>query len=247
VPTVCDAAPARPVAIVTGGGGGIGSAIVHRLVAAGWAVAACDVAWSADDFAATEHVEAIAMDVRDPASVDAAVAAGARLGTLTAVVNCAGVLRSTPIEDVDDDNMTLMWEVNVAGVARLCRAAVRASAGLDAIVNVGSIASRMSQLPGISVYGATKAGVESFTRALAYELGPRGVRVNAIAPGFIEVPMSESMRRVSGGEEGAVTHVPLGRMGTPSEIAEVTEFLLSGRASYVHGAVVVVDGGACVA
>jgi 3-oxoacyl-[acyl-carrier protein] reductase len=237
--------PELPVAVVTGAGGGIGSSIVRRLVAAGWRVAACDVDWSADSFEEAPLVSRLHMDVRERASVDEAITAAGRLGSLQAVVNCAGVLRATPVDGFDDDALTLMWDVNVAGIARVCRAAVAASPSLAAIVNIGSIAGHLGRLPAISVYGATKIGVESFTRALACELGPRGIRVNALAPGFIQVPMSESMRAVSGGEDGAVSHVPLGRMGAPSEIAEVTEFLLSARASYVHGAVVVVDGGAC--
>jgi 3-oxoacyl-[acyl-carrier protein] reductase len=233
------------VAIVTGGARGIGAAIAARLAQAGYRVLACDADWDEATVELGPAIAAHAVDVRDRAAVEAAVTAAGELGEVRALVNCAGVLRATRLDALDEDDLTLMWDVNVAGTARFCAAAVRACPRLAAIVNIGSISGRLGQLPGIALYGATKIGVESLTKALACELGPRGIRVNALAPGFIAVPMSSAMRAVSGGENGAVTHVPLGRMGRAEEIAEVTEFLLSPRASYVHGAVVIADGGAC--
>jgi 3-oxoacyl-[acyl-carrier protein] reductase len=235
--------PAR-LTIVTGAARGIGAAIASRLLEAGHSVFAADVDWREPVLASGPGITTCELDVRDTDSVDAAIDQVNEIGAVTGLVNCAGVLRATSLEQVDDADLALMWDVNVAGTARLCAAVARSCSELEAIVNIGSISARMPQLPGISLYGATKAGVDALSRALAKELGPRGVRVNSLAPGFIEVPMSDGMRAVSGGKESAVERVPLGRMGSPEEVAEVTEFLLSPRASYVNGAVVVVDGGA---
>jgi 3-oxoacyl-[acyl-carrier protein] reductase len=93
------------------------------------------------------------------------------------------------------------------------------------------------------MYGASKAGVMAYTRYLACELAPQGVRVNCLAPGYIAVPMSPSMRAVSGGEEALIPTVPLRRLGTVDEMAEIVEFLLSDRASYITGTTIVADGG----
>jgi NAD(P)-dependent dehydrogenase (short-subunit alcohol dehydrogenase family) len=232
------------VAIVTGAARGIGAAIAARLIESGHHVLGGDVDWDDPVIEESESFARCDLDVRDFESVDAAVAAASELGRVRSLVNCAGVLRATSVVSLDDRDVATMWDVNVAGSARMCVAAVGSCPQLEAIVNIGSISARMPSLPGIALYGATKAGLDAYTRSLACELGPSGIRVNCLAPGFIDVPMSAGMQTVSGGRQGAVQQVPLGRMGAPAEIAEVTEFLLSSRASYVHGAVVVVDGGA---
>lgn len=232
------------VAIVTGAARGIGAAIAARLIEGGHRVLGGDVDWAdpvIDESISFVHCD---LDVRDQASVESALAAANELGPVRGLVNCAGVLRATSVASFDDEQVATMWDVNVAGAARMCVATVRSCPRLEAIVNIGSISARMPSLPGIGLYGATKAGLDAYSRSLACELGPRGIRVNCLAPGFVDVPMSAGMQAVSGGREGAAQQVPLGRMGAPKEIAEVTEFLLSSRASYVHGAVVVVDGGA---
>jgi 3-oxoacyl-[acyl-carrier protein] reductase len=228
------------VALVTGGAGGIGTAINDRLLEAGYTVLAGDLA---TDAPTSGKVHAMPLDVTDAGSVDEFVAAGVELGPIRAVVNCAGVVRFTPVTGFDDAEASLLWEINVAGSARVCRAAASHIAEGGAIVNIGSLTGSFGRLEGASLYGATKAGVEAFTRYLACELAPRHVRVNAVAPGFIAVPMSPSMRAVSGGEEEVVKQVPLGRLGETTEIAEVVEFLLSQRASYITGTTVLVDGG----
>jgi NAD(P)-dependent dehydrogenase (short-subunit alcohol dehydrogenase family) len=143
---------------------------------------------------------------------------------------------------MSDDDVLAVWDVNVAGAARVCRAAVPHMAAGSAIVNVGSVTARSGRLRGASAYGASKAGVEALTRYLAVELAPR-IRVNAVVPGYIRVPMSPSMQAVSGGEDKLVESIPLGRLGEPSEIADVVGYLLSPRASYLTGSVLVADGG----
>lgn len=235
-------AQAQGVALVTGGAGGICAAVNRRLAQAGYTVLAGDLtapAAAGGDAA----IHGTQVDVSDAASVDAFVAAGAELGLIRAIVNCAGIVRFTPLSGYDDNDASMLWEVNVAGMARVSRAAADRIVEGGAIVNIGSLTGSFGRLEGASLYGATKAGVEAYTRYLACELAPRGVRVNAVAPGYIAVPMSQSMRAVSGGEEEVVKQVPLGRLGKTTEIAEVVEFLLSERASYVTGATLVVDGG----
>lgn len=231
--------PDGRVALVTGGAGGIGTAINHRLVEAGYTVLSGDLTDGPD----ADGVHATRLDVTDADSVEEFVAAGAALGPVHAVVNCAGVVRFTPVTGFDDADASALWEINVAGSARVCRAAAGRIADGGAIVNIGSLTGTFGRLEGASLYGATKAGVEAYTRYLACELAPRHIRVNAVAPGFIAVPMSPSMRAVSGGEEEVIKQVPLGRLGETTEVADAVEFLLSDRASYITGTTLRVDGG----
>lgn len=221
-------------------------AICRRVVEAGHRAVAADVAdaVAAHEGRAPEGVSFVTMDVTDRASVDAAVAEVVAAGhDLVGLVNCAGVLRDTFLGNVSDEQMRFMFEVNVAGTARVTDAVVPHLGPGSAIVNVGSLTGEMGRFVGASVYGATKAGVAGYTRYSAVELAPRGIRVNNVAPGVIDLPMSASMHAVSGGAEASAKHVPLGRLGTAEEVAEVVEFLLSPRASYVTAQTILVDGG----
>jgi 3-oxoacyl-[acyl-carrier protein] reductase len=234
------------VAIVTGGAGGIGQAINRRLAREGYVVVAGDLreAIANDDPGSTDgSIVAAELDVRDQASVDAAVAHAAGLGRLRGVVNCAGLVRFTPVAEAGEDEMDILWRVNVAGMARVNKACVPHLGAGSAIVNIASLTGLIGRLTGASMYGASKAGVMAYTRYVACELADAGVRVNCLAPGYIAVPMSASMRAVSGGEEALVPTVPLKRLGTVDEMAEIVEFLLSDRASYITGATIVADGG----
>jgi 3-oxoacyl-[acyl-carrier protein] reductase len=232
--------------VVTGGAGCIGLAICRRLRDAGASAAALDLApqiGSVDwDEAGNRGIKAVEGDVTVRASVEAAAAA---LGDepLAGLVNCAGVLKDTFLGRVDDAAMDLMFEVNVAGMARVTDVLAPLLADGSAIVNIGSLTGQIGRFVGASVYGATKAGVSAYTTYLAVELAGRGIRVNCIAPGVIRAPMSPSMAAVSGGEEASAAHTILGRIGEPEEVAEVVEFLLSSRASYITAQTILVDGG----
>jgi 3-oxoacyl-[acyl-carrier protein] reductase len=232
------------VALVTGGAGGIGRAINRRLVREGWTVIAGDLAGAlrADDPTA-DGVQAVEVDVTDRASVARFVQAGADLGQIRALVNCAGIVRFTPMDGFEDRDASLIWEVNVAGSARVTSLAVPHMTEGGAVVNFGSVTAHIGRLRGASLYGASKAALAALTRYLATELADRSIRVNSVAPGFIAVPMSEAMKDVSGGDEEVVKQVPLGRLGTPDEMAEITEFLVSHRASYITGETILADGG----
>jgi 3-oxoacyl-[acyl-carrier protein] reductase len=235
--------------VVTGGAGVIGQAICRRLVKSGYqpviadlqdAVATVDL----DDYALAGAVPAT-MDVTSRSSVETAVAEALEdTETLVGLVNCAGILRDSFLGELDEDKLRLMYEVNIAGMARVTDVcAPRLEDNVAAIVNVGSLTGHFGRFRGASVYGATKAGIAAYTRYVAEELAPRGIRVNNVAPGVIRAPMSPSMARVSGGEELAASYAMLKRIGEPEEVAEAVEFLLSDRASFITAQTLLVDGG----
>jgi 3-oxoacyl-[acyl-carrier protein] reductase len=232
--------------VVTGGAGTIGMAICRRLRDAGAAPVAMDLAAQIEavDWAASGNhgIRAVEGDVTVRASV---VAAAETLAgePLAGLVNCAGALRATYLGRLDDDAMDHMFEVNVAGMARVTDVFAPKLADGAAIVNIGSLTGQIGRFVGASVYGATKAGVSAYTTYLAVELAGRHIRVNCVAPGVIRAPMSPSMAAVSGGEETSAAHTIMGRIGEPEEVAEVVEFLLSPRASYITAQTILVDGG----
>ena len=234
----------KPVALVTGGAGGIGQAINKRLAAGGWQVVAGDLpaALAASD-PSGDGIAGAELDVTDRTSVQRAVGEAAGMGRLRGLVNCAGVVRFTPMSGFDDADASQLWEVNVAGTARVSSAASQRMTDGGAIVNISSVTGYIGRLRGASLYGASKAGLIAFTRYLAVELASQGIRVNGLAPGYIDVPMSPSMRAISGGEAQVTKQVPLDRLGGTGEMAEIVEFLLSDRSSYINGETILADGG----
>lgn len=242
------------VLLVTGGASGIGRAAALSAAAAGWAVAVGTFAGDpydasavvAEIAAAGGRALAVAADVRDSAQLDAAVAtAVAELGGLDGVLANAGVLKRAPLEAVTDEDWNRILDVDLTGVMRTVRAAAPVLPPGGSVVVVSSIAGAAVGWAGHTPYAAAKAGLLGFVRSAALELGPRGVRVNAVLPGVIESPQSLDPVN-SGGEQGLVDStraIPLGRVGQPADVADVITFLLSEAARYVSGQTLTVDGG----
>ncbi|TXI57191.1 MAG: SDR family oxidoreductase [Mycolicibacterium mageritense] len=234
--------------IVTGGAGVIGQAICRRLLQSDYVPVAADLKPAVDALDLTEaRLEGalpVAMDVADRESVQSAVGSVVADGeTLAGLVNCAGILRDSFLGELDEAKLELMFQVNIAGMARVTDVVAPLLGEGSAIVNIGSLTGHFGRFRGASVYGATKAGIAAYTRYLAEELAPRGIRVNNIAPGVIRAPMSPSMARVSGGEEISASYAMLKRIGEPEEVAEAVEFMLSPRASFITAQTLLVDGG----
>jgi 2-hydroxycyclohexanecarboxyl-CoA dehydrogenase len=241
-------------AIVTGGGSGIGLAIAERLAADGLAVAVFDLNREAADDAAAKIVAAggtavgLAVDVTDRPGLDAAVAeVRTSLGAATVLVNNAGLDGFDPFLKIGIETWNRILEVNLTGTFQCCQAVVpdMIAAGWGRIVNISSSSAHGGQ-PFMTHYVAAKAGVMGFTKALALELGPKGITVNTIPPGFIDTPMlrrSEGKGLLGEGVDHHASLTPVRRVGRPEDIAAACSFLVRDEASYVTGQVIGVNGG----
>ncbi len=225
------------VAIVTGGAGGLGSAIVERLRADGLHVAAADLAPGAD----------VEVDVSDPDSVDAmAAAVRERFGGIDVLVNNAGIAGPTaPVHEYPVDEWRRVLEINLSGAFHCTRACLpdMLAAGYGRIVNIASIAGKDGN-PQMAAYSASKAGLIALTKSVGKETATSGVLVNCVVPGVIEAGLTakttEEERRLF------LSRVPMGRMGRPEELAELASWLASARCSFSTGATYDLSGGRAV-
>ena len=239
---------ADKIILVTGGGQGLGQAIATACVEAGARVAINDLNPATAAEAAERLGDAAFASAGDVS--DNAVVAGMvrdvfdRWGRLDGIVCNAGILDTRPFLELDPDAWERVLRVNLYGVYHCCRAVIplMLAQGGGRIVNISSVAGkRGGGLVGTAAYATAKAGVLGLTRALAREFGPRGIAVNALAPGPSETPMTEWLDDERRGK--VLAGIPLGRLGQPHEIANAAVFLLSDAASYIHGETLTVDGG----
>jgi len=235
------------VALVTGGGTGIGKAVTEALVAGGAKVVVVGRRSEPLDVLATEHpgsVAAFAADLGKPGSAKEAVAFAVKtFGRLDVLVNNAGVGIIKPLTDTTEEDLDLLLSVNVKAVLSTTREALPELVKRKGnVVNVSSVVST-GVFPGSAAYSGTKAAVDQITRALAAELGPQGVRVNAVAPGMTETPMTAGMGEDKAMMNMVVAQTPLGRLGDTRDIASAVTYLASGGAQWVTGQILQSSGG----
>jgi NAD(P)-dependent dehydrogenase (short-subunit alcohol dehydrogenase family) len=231
-------------AIVTGGAGGLGLAIAARLAKADYRVGILDRTQEQADKAAAGIKGSVALqaDVRSEDSVEAALAAFGDVPDL--LVNNAGIARFAPLLEQTFEDFSSVIDVNLVGCFVVARAAARGMAkrGSGCIVNITSI-NGITPAPGVGAYPAAKAGLAAMTQHMALEWGPLGIRVNAVAPGFIDAGMSAPFLADSATRELRIAAVPTRSLGEAEDIAEAVFYLASDAAKYVSGHELVVDGG----
>jgi 3-oxoacyl-[acyl-carrier protein] reductase len=236
-------------ALITGGSRGIGAAIARRLAADGAGVV---VNYATNQAAADEVVrsilksngKAVAMraDLSDLEQIAPLIEAAVRqFGRLDILVNNAAMSERRPLEQIDPENYAKQFDLNVRGLLFTIQAAAKHMTAGGRIINITSGIVRV-RTPAASVYAATKAAVEAITRCLAAELGPRQITVNSVAPGITDTEMLQSFMPQAV-QSALVSQTPLGRLGTPEDIADAVAFIASDAARWITGEVIPVNGG----
>jgi NAD(P)-dependent dehydrogenase (short-subunit alcohol dehydrogenase family) len=233
------------VAIVTGASSGIGSAIAESMSSAGAKVVLVgrDVERLHRCAQACEETHVVAVDLcSDEAPPRIVAETLSAFGAIDTIVHSAGVFWPRPLEEAPLEDFDRQWQVNVRAPYALTRAALPHLERDSSVIFISSIAGQVA-FPNSSAYCATKGAIEQLTKALAVELSPRGVRVNAIAPGNIRTPMNEELLKSREWERMYVDGTPYGRIGVVEDVAPLAVFLASDAARYIHGESILVDGG----
>ena len=243
------------VALITGAGSGIGEASAIRLAEEGATVICADIngaaAESVAQFIRTTdgHAKAAAIDISDYQQCDAVVAdAITEFGTIDILVNNAGVNLPGVFHEVSNETIDRTLSVNIKGAMYLTRAVLPAmlAQGSGSIVNMSSVNGLVSE-PYLSVYSASKGAIVMFTRGIALDYAKSGVRCNAICPGWVDTPINHAHAKMLGGLDHVYKTIdsfqPIGRPGTPREIANLVLFLASDESSFMTGSIVSADGG----
>lgn len=236
------------VAVITGGGKGIGFAIAERFVAEGAKVVLAGIDGdlakrSAEQLGGAGTAIGVACDVTDPDAVQAAIeTATGEFGSLDVMVNNAGITRDATMRKMTLDDFEAVLDVHVKGawLGTRAAAAVMREQGSGSIVNVSSISGKVGMV-GQTNYSAAKAGIVGLTKAAAKEVAHKGVRVNAVQPGLIRTDMTTALREDVW--QAKLAEIPMQRAGEPSEVASVVLFLASEMSSYMTGCVLEITGG----
>ena len=232
--------------LVTAAGQGIGRASALAMQREGARVLATDVNETALADLAAEGLETRVLNVRDPASIAAAVLAAGKVDVL---FNCAGFVAAGTILDCDEDQWAFSMDLNMTAMYRMCKAFLPGmiAGGGGSIINMASVAGSVIAAPNRFVYGTTKAGVIGLTKSIAADFVGKGIRANAICPGTVQSPSLDQRLRDTGDYEAArkgfIARQPIGRIGRPEEIAALVVYLASDEASYTTGVAHVIDGG----
>jgi len=236
-------------ALVTAAGAGIGRATALAFAEAGATVLATDIHEDSLSSLAWSHpsISTQVLDVTDDAAIRSLAKATGRVDVL---FNCAGYVHAGTILDTDDESWRRSFAINVDSMFHLCRALLPGmlNHGAGSIINMSSVASSIKGVPNRFAYGATKAAVIGLTRAIAADYVSAGIRCNAICPGTVKTPsLAERVRALGGDEQAAwqgfTARQPMGRLGTPEEIAALAVYLASDESSFTTGTIHVVDGG----